>query len=235
MTGDETTAIFIPRISLKSMEAPPGWKHFTRRDFDRLPAAVRRHEMARVPGVSSDEQFMGAVFWTLVYHLEPERWDRLAQVEPVSPDLVRLLPRVERAVDVGAGSGRLTQHLSQRSEQVVAIEPALGLINLLRGRMPGVHALSAWAEALPLRDGWSQLTAACGAFGPDPAVLAELERVTCAGGVIALINPEEPDWFEANGWQRHDVEPAAVPPHDPALDEFFGPPDPPRTLVMKRL
>ena len=215
--------------------APPGWRHFTRRDFDRLPPAVRRHELARAPAHSTDEQFVRAEFWTLVYHLEAERWDQLSQVEPVSPELIGLLPRVERAVDVGAGSGRLTQHLAQRSEQVVAIEPALGLIDLLRRRLPRVHAISAWVEALPLQDGWSQLTAACGAFGPDPAVLAELERVTGAGGVIALINPEAPDWFEANGWERHDVEPAAVPPHDPALDEFFGPPDPPSVLVMKRV
>ena len=215
--------------------APPGWRHFTRRDFDRLPAAVRRHELARIPSSErgADERFLRAEFWTLVYHLEPERWDRLAQVEPLSPDLVRLLPRVHRAVDVGAGSGRLTQHLVRRAEEVVAIEPALGLIRLLRGRLPEVHALSAWAEALPLRDGWSQLTTACGAFGPDAQVLAELERVTCAGGVIALINPEEPEWFEAHGWERQDVEPAAVPAHDLSLDEFFGPPDPPCVVVMK--
>ena len=178
---------------------------------------------------------MRAEFWTLIYHLEPKRWDQLAQVEPVSPELIRLLPRARRALDVGAGSGRLTQHLAQHAAKVVAVEPALGLVRLLRGRLPDVHALSAWAEALPLRDGWSQLTAACGAFGPDPAVLAELERVTCAGGVIALINPEEPDWFEANGWERHDVEPAPVPTHDRAIDEFFGPPDPPRTLLTKKL
>ena len=218
-------------------KAPPGWRHFSRSDFDRLPEAVRRHELARVPSGESPagELFLRAEFWTLVYHLEPERWDQLAQVEPVSPDLVSLLPRVERAVDVGAGSGRLTQHLVRRAEDVVAIEPALGLIRLLRGRLPEVHTLSAWAESLPLRDGWSQLTAACGAFGPDPQVLAELERVTGGGGVIALINPEEPEWFEAHGWQRHDVEPAAVLPHDRALDEFFGPPDPPRVLVMKKV
>lgn len=217
--------------------APPGWKHFTRRDFDRLPAAVRRHELARIPAgaATTDEQFLRAEFWTLVYHLEPERWDELAQVEPVSPDLVGLLPRVRRAVDLGAGSGRLTQHIAQRAGHVVAIEPALGLIRLLRGRLPQVRALAAWAEALPLRDGWSELTAACGAFGPDPPVLAELERVTCAGGVIALINPEQPEWFEAHGWERRDVEPAAVPPHDRALDAFFGPPDPPSVLVTKRV
>lgn len=218
-------------------KAPPGWKHFSRRDFDRLPESVRRHELARVPGgkPSGDEQFLRAEFWTLVYHLEPQRWDRLAQVEPVSPDLVRFLPRVQRALDVGAGSGRLTQHLADRAERVVAVEPATGLLRMLRQRLPRALAVAGFAEALPVRDGWSQLTAACGAFGPDVAVLRELERVTCRGGVIALMNPEQPEWFEAAGWDRHEVRPAAVPAHDPAIDAFFGPPDPPSVVLLKRL
>lgn len=225
--------------------APPGWSHFTRRDFfERLPPAVRNRELARIPAAdlrsldegdpSAEERLLRAEFWTLVYHLEPQRWDALSQVEPVASELVRLLPRTERALDVGAGSGRLTMHLALRSALVAAIEPALGLAGMLRDRMPGhVHPVAGWAESLPLRDGWAQLTAACGAFGPDPGVLAELERVTCAGGVIALINPEEPEWFGARGWERHDVEPARVKAHDRWIEEFFGPPDPPRVLVLK--
>ena len=225
--------------------APAGWRHFTRDDFDRLPEAVRRHELARVPAAdalrleaadpSAEERFVRAEFWTLVYHLEPERWDALAQVEPVSPELVRALPRVQRALDIGAGSGRLTRHLAKRSESVVAIEPSLGLIRLLRARMPRVDAIAGWAEALPVADGWSQLTAACGAFGPDPEVLSELERVTCHGGAIALMNPEEPEWFQAHGWERYDFEAAPTPQHDHSIDDFFGPPDPPRVLVMKKI
>jgi len=227
--------------------APPGWSHFTRRDFfERLPDAVRRHEMARIPAAelrsieggasAAEERLLRAEFWTLVYHLEPQRWDELSRIEPVASDLVKLLPRAERALDVGAGSGRLTMHLSLRAELVGAIEPARGLAALLRERMPGhVHTISGWVESLPVRDGWSQVTAACGAFGPDPAALAELERVTCTGGVIVLINPEEPEWFEAHGWERRDVEPAAVKQHDAWIDEYFGPPDPPRVLVRREV
>lgn len=182
---------------------------------------------------SAEERLLRAMFWTLTYHLEPERWDQLAQVEPIAPAIIAALPAVARAVDVGAGSGRLTHHLAQRAKHVVAVEPSVGLLRLLRGRLPRVHAIAGWAEALPVRDGWSQLTAACGALGPDPNVLVELERVTCGGGIIALINPEEPGWFEAHGWARQDVEPARVKPHDSWIDDFFGPPDPPRVLVMK--
>jgi len=223
--------------------APPGWRHFTRRDIDRLPASVRRHEMSRVPAQdvrmleagdpSAEERLRRAMFWTLTYHLEPERWDQLAQAEPIAEALVAALPRVQRALDVGAGSGRLTHHLTRRAARVAAIEPSLGLLRLLRRRMPSVQAVAGWAESLPVRAGWSQLTAACGAFGPDPNVLDELERVTCEGGVMALINPEEPEWFESRGWARHDVVPARVKSHDRSIDDFFGPPDPPRVLLTK--
>ena len=182
---------------------------------------------------SAEERLRRAMFWTLTYHLEPERWDQLAQAEPIAEALVAALPRVQRALDVGAGSGRLTHHLTRRAARVAAIEPSLGLLRLLRRRMPSVQAVAGWAESLPVRAGWSQLTAACGAFGPDPNVLDELERVTCEGGVMALINPEEPEWFESRGWARHDVVPARVKSHDRSIDDFFGPPDPPRVLVTK--
>jgi SAM-dependent methyltransferase len=223
--------------------APSGWRRFSMSDMDRLPASVRRHALATIPDEEwrlaaagdkpAGERALRASFWTLVYHLEPERWDALAQAEPVAPALVADLPRVHRALDVGAGSGRLTRHLAATCEEVAAVEPSLGLLGLLRMRMPGVRAIAGWAEALPVRDGWSHLTTACGSFGPDPAVLDEFERVTCGGGVIALISPEQPEWFEAHGWRRLEVEPARIPDHPAAIDEFFGPPDPPRVVVTK--
>ena len=111
---------------------------------------------------SAVERVLRASFWTLVYHLEPQRWDRLSQVEPIAPGLVAVLPRVQRALDVGAGSGRLTYHLTRRAALVAAIEPSLGLLRMLRYRLPRVQAVAGWAESLPVRDGWSQLTAACG-------------------------------------------------------------------------
>jgi len=213
--------------------APPGWRHFTLEDVARLPDEVRAHEMARVPPGESGERIVRGLFWTLVYHLDAGRWDELARHEPIARELIDALPnRVEAALDVGAGSGRLTQHLVPRATKVVAVEPSDPLRALLAARYPAVHALSGWAEALPFTAGTFQLTAACGAFGPDPAVLAELRRVTSPGGVIALISPEHPEWFEAQGWSRIVAPPAPVPEHPQWLDEFFGPLDPPHELVM---
>lgn len=222
--------------------APPGWQHFAIGDLGRLPASVLEHEMRRVPehermaltvgDQGAQERVLRAFFWTLVYHLEPALWDALAQAEPIAADLVAALPAATgRVIEIGAGSGRLTIHLSQRSESVIAIEPALGLSRLLRQRLPTVGVVSAWAEAIPVKDGWSQLTTACGLVGPEPTVLRELERVTARGGDIILISPECPEWFETNGWRRLTVERQTAPVHAPWIDNFFGPPDPPRELV----
>ena len=214
-------------------KAPPGWRRFSIADVERLPRHVRDRELARVPEGEPDENVLRGLFWTLVYHLEPAWWDALARIEPVTPALVDALPRgVDLAVDVGAGSGRLTEHLLGRSRRVVAVEPSAGLRDILAHRIPAVHVIAGMAEWLPLEDGCSGLTTACGAFGPDETILAELRRVTAPGGVVALINPERPEWFERQGWSRMTVAPAPAPDHPSWLDELFGPPDPPRELVM---
>jgi SAM-dependent methyltransferase len=226
--------------------APPGWRHFTIGDIDRLPAWVSSHEMARVPAAERTqlaegdpqikEKVIRALFWTLVYHLEPAMWDELARAEPIHPGLLASLPATPRRVlEIGAGSGRLTDHLAGRCETLLAIEPALGLANLLRRRLPDVFVAAAWAEALPVEDGWAQLTVACGLLGPEPATLQELARATGRGGDIVLISPECPEWFESNGWGRRTLERLTTPPHAGWIETFFGPLDPPHELVSKHI
>lgn len=215
--------------------APPGWRHFTVEDVDRLPDDVRSRAMARVPANEPDDRVIRALFWTLVYHLEPARWDELARVEPIHPELIASLPRTPTALDVGAGSGRLTEHLVTRCDEVIAVEPAAGLRAILAERVPAARAVHGWAEALPIEDGWSHLTAACGALGPDPEILAELVRVTKPGGTIALLSAERPEWFEVHGWKRIRTAALEPLPHPRSLDDFFGPLDPPHELVMIRV
>src|SRR2546427_8282170 len=159
--------------------APPGWTHFQAADLDRLPPTVRKREWARVPAVDRELLEAGdgdawgralrAFFWTLVYHLEPNLWDELAAVEPIHPALVSALPTsVDRALDVGAGSGRLTAHLLGRCRNVVAVEPSIGLRNLLHHRLPAVNVVAGWGEGVPVGDGCSQLPAASGSVGAGP-------------------------------------------------------------------
>jgi SAM-dependent methyltransferase len=216
-------------------KAPAGWRHFTVEDIARLPDDVRSREMAQIPPHEPDARVLRAMFWTLVYHLEPEKWDALARVEPIHPELVAALPRARTAVDVGAGAGRLTHHLVARCDQVIAVEPAAGLRAILSRRLPSVRAIGGWAEALPIEDGWSQLTAACGALGPDPEIIDELERVTAHGGSIVLISPERPEEFEARGWKVITAPCIEPPSHPRWIDDFFGRLDPPHEMVVTRV
>lgn len=226
--------------------APSGWRHFNIADIDRLPAWVRAHELGRVPAdereavadgdTNAAERILRALFWTLVYNLEPSWWDALSQAEPIHPGLLAALPQSRsRVLEVGAGTGRLTAHLAVSGGSVLAVEPAPALAALLRARLPQVHIVAAWAEALPVQDGWSQLTAACGLGAAEPALLKELERVTAPGGDIVLISPESAQSFEDIGWQRLTLERPAPPPHPSWIDDFFGNPDPPHELVSKRI
>ncbi|HKC18267.1 MAG TPA: methyltransferase domain-containing protein [Candidatus Dormibacteraeota bacterium] len=216
-------------------KAPPGWRHFSLDDIARLPEDVRGRELERIPPGESDDRILRALFWTFVYHLEPEKWDELARVEPIHADLIAALPRTMTALDIGAGSGRLTEHLVARCAEVVAVEPAQGLRAMLTGRLPTVRAVGGWADSLPIEDGWSELTAACGSIGPDARVVDELRRVTAAGGAIALIGPEHPEVFEAAGWERIVAPPVPPLAHDPWVEEFFGPLDPPHEMVLIRV
>lgn len=217
-------------------KAPPGWRHFHVDDIARLPDAVRAHEMARIPAGEPPDRVLRALFWTLVYNLEPQKWDELSTYEPIHPSLIAELPEASATgIDVGAGSGRLTRFLAERCHDVVAVEPAAGLRAILSRRIPKVRVLDGWAEDLPVETAWSELTAACGLLGPDPRVLAELERVTARGATIALLSPENPELFEARGWTRVSAAPIPPPPHPRWLDEFFGPLDPPHEMVMIRV
>jgi SAM-dependent methyltransferase len=222
--------------------APPGWRRYTFGDIERLPAEVRRYELARLPpgeferarggDPSSADRIVKAMFWPCVYHLEPELWDALACAEPIHPEVLGQLeiPAV-RVLEVGAGSGRLTGFLAQRARGLLAVEPSTGLRRLLHRRFPEVPLVAAWADALPLPRDTFELAVGCASLGPDPAVLRELERITRPGGRILLISPEHPEWFQARGWHRSSHPRCPPPPHAAWIDALFGPPRPPHEVV----
>jgi SAM-dependent methyltransferase len=228
--------------------APPGAASFSRGDLDRLPPEAHAAFLAGVPAEdrrlleagdpAGTERVLRACFWTLVYNLLPELWDELSQVEPIHPGALEALPADgARVLEIGAGSGRLTVNLAGRARSLIAAEPVEALRSILQARVPGVALLAAFAQDLPIADRWADLTVACASLGPDPACVREMERCTRRGGTLALISPEHPEWFESQGWRRLRFDPAEVviPPHDPALEAFFGPLDPPHELLLKVL
>ena len=187
---------------------------------------------------AATDRVLRAGFWTLVYNLLPDRWDELSRVEPIHPGVLEALPADgARVLEVGAGSGRLTINLAGRARSLIAAEPVEALRAILQVRVPGIAVLDAMAQDLPVADRWADLTVACASLGPDPACVREMVRCTRPGGTVALVSPEHPEWFESHGWLRLSFDPAEVvmPPHDAALEAFFGPLDPPHELLLKAL
>jgi SAM-dependent methyltransferase len=226
--------------------APPGAAEFEPADLARLPAGLLKARLAQVPAEeralyeagdrAAGERMVRAFFWDLVYNLRPERWDELSQAEPIHPALLEALPADgARILEVAAGSGRLTVNLARRARTLIAIEPVAALREILASRLPEVAVLDALASDLPIPDRWADLTVACAGLGPEDAPFTELDRCTRAGGTVALISPREPEWFASRGWRwlTFKADEIVIPAHDPGLEAFFGPLDPPSQLLLR--
>jgi SAM-dependent methyltransferase len=124
----------------------------------------------------------------------------------------------QRALDVGCGAGALTGKLVERLGvgAVCAIDPSGSFVAAVRVRFPGVDVRKGTAEQLPFPDGTFDVTLAqlVVHFMADPvAGLAEMVRVTRAGGVVAACV-----WDHAGGtgplaafWRAvHDIDPGAA-------------------------
>ena len=167
-----------------------------------------------VPHADGDPQTDVVLAWELLYRLEPELYDRLASAEKLHPDVLGWLPHgVDRIAEVGAGSGRLTLELIERGREVVAVEPAKPLRQILKRKLTAAdhgnraRVIHGFFDELPLPDGFADLVVACSAFTPAPghggeAGLSEMERVCRPGGCVAIIWPNNLDWLAARGY-RH--------------------------------
>jgi len=160
-----------------------------------------------------DPRSDASLAWELLYRLEPRLYDRLVGAERLHPDLLAWLPEgVERIVELGAGSGRLTLELVDRARAVWAVEPAAPLRGLLREKLARarradrVRVVDGFFDELPLADDFADLVVACSAFTPDEAHggergLAEMERVCRPGGRVAIVWPNNLDWLAARGYR----------------------------------
>lgn len=113
-----------------------------------------------------------------------------------------MLPAGARDVlDLGAGTGRLTDSLVARGLAVVAVDPSEEMLAVLAGRHPGVRCLKGTAESTGLPDAsvdavvigqaWHWMDAA--------AASAECARILRPGGTLAMVwNQRRP----LAGWQE---------------------------------
>jgi SAM-dependent methyltransferase len=166
------------------------------------------------PGGAGDPRTDAALAWELLYRLEPDLYDRLVGAERLHPAVVGWLPDdVERIVEVAAGTGRLTLELVSRAHEVVAIEPADPLREILNRKLARAahghraRVIHGFFDDLPVTDAYADLVVACSAFTPDRGHggepgLAEMERVCRPGGSVVIVWPNGLPWLAGRGY-RH--------------------------------
>ena len=131
-----------------------------------------------------------------------------------------------RVLDVGAGTGALTQELVARvgDANVAAAEPSSDYVHVLRDRFPDAVVEQAPAAELPWDDGAfdAALAQLVVVFVDDPtAAFRELARVTKPGGVVAttMWEVEGMDMMNALNAVRRELRPGAFTPSTEYRDE----------------
>ena len=166
-----------------------------------------------MPDGGGDPQTDVTLAWELLYRLEPELYERMASAEKLHRSVIGWLPgAADRIVEVGAGTGRLTLELIKRGREVVAIEPAAGLRQILERNLSRAdhgyraHVTAGFFDDLPVASDSADLVVACSVLTPAPGHggdpgLAEMERVCRPGGCVAVIWPNNLGWLAARGYE----------------------------------
>jgi SAM-dependent methyltransferase len=196
-------------------ETPPRRGLELRRRYTAADAGVLTEDEARrfIPRGVGDPRTDITLAWELLYRLEPELYDRLVSAERVHPGVLGWLPHnVDRIVEVAAGTGRLTLELVRRAREVLAIEPAGPLREILKQKLERAdhghraHLRPGFFDDLPVTDAYADLVVACSALTPAPghggeAGLAEMERICRPGGCVVIVWPNEVPWLAAHGYR----------------------------------
>jgi SAM-dependent methyltransferase len=92
-------------------------------------------------------------------------------------------------VDLAAGTGKLTRLLVGTGARVIAVEPAEGMLVVLRSEVPEAEAITGTAEQIPLPDASADALLVAQAFHwfAHDRALPEIHRVLRPGGTLALV------------------------------------------------
>ncbi|HVS04042.1 MAG TPA: class I SAM-dependent methyltransferase, partial [Thermoanaerobaculia bacterium] len=105
-----------------------------------------------------------------------------------------------RAVDVGAGSGFLTEGLLAQGLSVVAVDEAEAMLATLGGKLgdrPGLELRAGGAERLPLADGevdYAFANMVLHHVEEPAAAVREMARVVRPGGRVVITDLDEHDF-----------------------------------------
>ncbi|MEV4735297.1 MULTISPECIES: class I SAM-dependent methyltransferase [unclassified Microbacterium] len=144
-----------------------------------------------------------------------EDYDRYRPGFPAAVAGIIVPVQLQVVLDLGAGTGKFTRLLLDRAEKVIAVEPSVPMLDVLRAKLPGVDARVGNAEAIPCLDASVDAVTVAQAFHwfDRDAACAEIARVLRPGGVLGLLwNHSDPDC----AWDRaaHRVAHPAVAEQD---------------------
>lgn len=139
-----------------------------------------------------------------IYRERAEDYDRLVAAEDaggqLGPAIERVAPRLDRVLEVGAGTGRITRLLAARGAEVLAIDRSAAMLRVARRHLPRAALVVADAAALPVATGWASAAIAGWVLGhqrswnPDgwraaiARCLDEMMRALEPGGVSIVID-----------------------------------------------
>jgi SAM-dependent methyltransferase len=116
------------------------------------------------------------------------------------PEVVALggVPSDATALDLGAGTGKLTRLLVGSFARVIAVEPADAMRNVLADRCPGAEIRAGTAQQIPLGDDSVDAVFVAQAFHwfDDVGSLGEIARVLRPGGSLVVMWNEPAGPFE---------------------------------------
>jgi ubiquinone/menaquinone biosynthesis C-methylase UbiE len=109
------------------------------------------------------------------------------------------LDRRSVVVDLAAGTGKLTRDLTQRFDDVIAVEPLAAMREQLTRAAPAARALEGTAERMPVADASVDAVLVAQAFHwfDGRRALDEMARVLRPGGGLALL-------WNTTPWERRE-------------------------------
>ncbi len=156
--------------------------------------------------------------------------DAYDRARPSYPrDAVRWLtgasPR--RVLELGAGTGKLTEELARLGHRVMATDPLAPMLARLAGRVPGTPIAQGTAEQIPVRSRSVDTVVAGQSFHwfDLARALPEIARVLRPGGEIALVwnlRDETVPWVRRLGRLLGTPEQATDPTHPLLSSNLFG-------------